>query len=88
MLITNTVTVKQHARVRTFGKSGLIRASASPSKKKQITRVGVSTVRAHFREMNMPARMPLRVGIIENLPIYREKLSEAVIKVLKGTATT
>lgn len=40
-------------------------------------------VRAHTRRMNVPARAPLSTGIEENLDIYRDKISEAVLDAMK-----
>jgi hypothetical protein len=77
---TGTASVRAHTRTRTFGKGGLIRASARG--RKEVLSSTVSTVRAHSRKMKIPARAPLSTGIAENLGIYSRELSEAVIKTL------
>jgi hypothetical protein len=53
--------------------------------KLKVTTKGTVTVRSFTRRWkhNIPARAPFRTGIEENLEIYRDKLSAAVIEAFK-----
>jgi len=58
-------------------------ASLRQTKKKKVAldfREGVSHVKQHSMKMDLPARAPIRRGIEERLPSYREAMSAAVLK--------
>jgi phage gpG-like protein len=45
---------------------------------------GVSRVKAHTMQMNMPARAPFRSGVEDRLPAYRTAASDSLYKSWKG----
>jgi hypothetical protein len=80
---TGQVNVKSFTRRVPTNRFG--RAPRSPLKivRGKKSSPSTETVRAHTRNMNVPARAPLRTGIEENLDIYRDKLSTAVLESMK-----
>jgi hypothetical protein len=69
---------------RSFAPTSLARAGRKTKTQKKVAS-GVSTVKAHTRKMNIPARAPIRTGIEENIGVYNEEVSKAVVEELGGT---
>jgi len=81
---SGTTTVRSFTRRQP---SRNVRAPLGPRGKFQkLTATGIAVVRSHSRrwKQNIPARAPLRTGIEENIPLYSELLSKAVLESVKG----
>lgn len=63
------------------------RGVRQPGTGARLSASGVATVRSHVRrwKQNIPARAPFRTGIEDNLPIYQQLLSQAVIDAAAGS---
>jgi phage gpG-like protein len=70
----NGVSLSRRQAEGFFGKNGRPRAGVIKATS------GVSFVRAYKRKMNMPARHMFSTGIEEQLPAYREDLSDAIVR--------
>jgi phage gpG-like protein len=69
------VQVRAHTRKVSRSKSG--------TKKGKTRTLSESQVRAHTRQVNIPARSPIGAGIKESLPAYSASISKAVSAVLQ-----
>jgi len=76
-----TVMVGGHVRKRRVLKEFLTKTGKTTQRK---VRVGDSIVAPHQRKMNLPARAPVRRGIIRNMDATKEIVSAAVIKELSA----
>jgi phage gpG-like protein len=86
-----TVQVKQHRAknqwkdiIEVAGRTLERWESFSAQGKKTKVASGLVTVRAHVREMNMPERAPIRRGITDRLPNYRDALSASIVQTFQG----
>jgi phage gpG-like protein len=71
--------------VRSFSRRQRSRDVRARVGKGKVTASGVALVRSHSRRwrQNIPARAPLQTGIKENLDIYSDLLSTAVLEAMK-----
>ncbi len=53
-------------------------------KRRRLARRGLGRVRAHTMRMALPARAPIRHGIEDQIPRYREAVSEAILAAWNG----
>lgn len=61
-----------------FGKNGRARSGVSQTSSR------IAMVKPHSRKMNLPARAMFRTGIDEQLPFYKEDISNAIVKAWEG----
>ena len=71
-----------YGRVHEYGFSGNVAVSAHTRKSKY----GMQNVRAHTRNMRFPERSFLRTSLKEQLPDIRQRLANALIRGLNGSA--
>jgi phage gpG-like protein len=71
-----------YGRVHEYGFSGNVAISAHTRKSKY----GMQNVRAHTRSMRFPERSFLRTSLQEQLPDIRQRLANALVRGLNGSA--
>lgn len=71
-----------YGKVHEYGFSGNVAISAHTRKSKY----GMQNVRAHTRNMRFPERSFLRTSLQEQLPDIRQRLSNALVRGLNGSA--
>lgn len=86
---SGSVQVPQHERKIIVGTgTQTVTTKSGRQYKKKVVIGGTTTVKAHSRKMNLPARRPILRGIAANLDAYTVRVSDAIVKLANGGNAT